>query len=155
MSRYPTFEAPLPSSHDKLFVIKSIQAFHNALNLIVTQSKPQVVPVEQISNYNQFPPIRSFGEIRGEISYLLTNTTNQSTFDLSDQSHCCKQFSSSPLEDVVNSTQSVNQSQEDMLIDCLNPSPLEGVHSCSQSTSQSYARMQNREYISLPREVDF
>ena len=27
MSRYPTFEAPLPSSHDELFVIKSIQVF--------------------------------------------------------------------------------------------------------------------------------
>ena len=76
MSRYPSFEAPLPSSHDELFVIKSIQAYYNALILISTQSKPQVVPVGQISNYNQFPPIRPFGEIRGEISYLLTNTTN-------------------------------------------------------------------------------
>ena len=155
MSRYPTFEAPLPSSHAELFVIKSIQAFHNALNLIGAQSKPQVVQVGQISNYNQFPPIRSFGEIRGEIRYLLTNTTNQSTLDSSDQSHCCKQFSSSPLEGVVNSTQSLNQSQKVMLIHCFNSSPLEGVRSCSQSTSQSYARMQNREYISLPREVDF
>ena len=132
MSRYPTSVAPLPSSHDELFVIKSIQAFHNALNLIGTQSKPQVVPVGQISNYNQFPPIRLFGEIRGEISYLLTNTTNQSTFDSSDQSPCCKQFSWSPLEGVANSTQYVNQSQKDMLIYRHNSSPLEGVHSCSQ-----------------------
>ena len=45
MSRYPTFEAPLPSSPDELFVVKSIQAFHNALNSISTQSKPQIVPV--------------------------------------------------------------------------------------------------------------
>ena len=145
----------MPSSHDELFVIKSIQAFHNALNLIGTQCKPQVLPVGQISNYNQFPPIRSFGVIRGEISYLLTTTTNQSTFDSSDQSHCCKQLSSLPLEGVGNSTQSVNQSHKDMLIYRHNSSPLEGVHSCSQSTSQSYARMQNCEYISLPREVDF
>ena len=155
MSRYPTFEAPLPPSHDELFVIKSIQAFHNALNLICTQSKPHIVPVGQISNYNQFPPIRSFGETGGNISYLLTNTTDQSTFDSSDQSRCCKQFSSSPLEGVANSTQSFNQSQKDMLIYRHNSSPLEGVNSCSQSTSQSYGRMQNREYISPSREVDF
>ena len=42
-----------------------------------------------------------------------------------------------------------------MLIYCHNSSPIEGVDSCSQSTSQSYARMQNREYISSLREVDF
>ena len=147
LSRYPTFEAPLPSLHDELFVIKSIQAFHNAFNLISTQSKPQIVPVGQISKYNEYRPIRSFGEIGGNISYLLTNTTDQSTFDSFDQSYCCKQFSSSPLEGVANSTQSVNQSQKDMLINRRNSSPLEGVSSCSQSTSQSYARMQNREYI--------
>ena len=81
MSRDPTFEAPLPSSHDELFVIKSIQAFHNAFNSISTHCKPQIVPVGQISNYNQFQPIRSLGEIGGNISYLLTNTTDQPTFD--------------------------------------------------------------------------
>ena len=56
MSRHPTFEAPLPPSHDELFVIKSIQAFHNALNSISTQSKPQIMPVGQVSfvtHYNQ------------------------------------------------------------------------------------------------------
>ena len=42
-----------------------------------------------------------------------------------------------------------------MLIYRHNSSPLEGVNSCSQSTSQSYGRMQNREYISPSREVDF
>ena len=68
MSRYPTFEAPLPSSLDELFVIKSIQAFHNALNSISTQSKPQIVPVGQISNCNQFQPTRSFGKTGGNIS---------------------------------------------------------------------------------------
>ena len=41
-----------------------------------------------------------------------------------------------------------------MLINRRNSSPLEGVSSCSQSTSQSYARMQNHEYISSSREVD-
>ena len=112
------------------------------------------MPVGQISKYNEFRPIRSFGEIGGNISYLLTNTTDQSTFDSSDQSHCCKQFSSSPQEGVANSTQSVNQSQNDMLINRRYSSPLEGVSSCSQSTSQSYARMQKREYITWSREVD-
>ena len=95
------------------------------------------------------------GEIGGNLSYLLTDTTGQSTFDPSEQSHFGKQFSSSPLEGVANSTQPVNQSQKDMLIYRHNSSPLEGVNSCSQSTSQSYARMQNREYISSSREVDF
>ena len=56
------------SSHDELFVIKSIQAFHNALNSISTQSKPQIVPVGQISNCNQFQPTRSFGKTGGNIS---------------------------------------------------------------------------------------
>ena len=65
MSRYPTFEAPLPSSHDELFVIKSTQAFHNALISFSTQSKPQIVPVGQISCCNQFQPIRSFGKTGG------------------------------------------------------------------------------------------
>ena len=68
MSRYPTFEAHLPSSHDELFVIKSIQAFHNALNSISTQSKPQIVPVGQISNCDHFQPTRSFGKTGGNIS---------------------------------------------------------------------------------------
>ena len=154
MSRYPTFQAPLPSSYDELFVIKSIQAFHNALNSISTQSKPQIVPVGHISQYNEFQPIRSLGEIGGNISYLLTHTTDQSTFDSSDQSYCCKQFSSSPHEGVANSTQSVNQSQKDMQINHRYFSPLEGVSSCSQSTSQSYARMQKLEYLTSPREVD-
>ena len=62
MSRYPIFEAPLLSSHEELFVIKSIQAFHNALNSISTQSGPQIVPVGQISYCHQFQPIRSFGK---------------------------------------------------------------------------------------------
>ena len=42
-----------------------------------------------------------------------------------------------------------------MLIYRHNSSPIEGVNSCSQSTSQSYASMQNREYISSSRDVDF
>ena len=154
LSRYPTFEAPLPSSHDELFVIKSIQAFHNALNSISTRSKPQIVPVGHISQYNEFRPIRSLGEIGGNISYLLTHTTDQSTFDSSDQSYCFKQFSSSPHEGVTNCTQSVNQSQKDMQINHRYFSPLEGVSSCSQSTSQSYSRMQKREHLTSPREVD-
>ena len=56
LSRYPTFEAPLPSSHDELFVIKSIQAFHNALNLISTKSNPQLV------RWGTFQSITSFDQ---------------------------------------------------------------------------------------------
>ena len=155
MSRYPTFEAPLPSSHDELFVIKSIQVFHNALNSIITQSKPQKVPVGQISYCNQFQPIRLFGITRGNISYLLTQTTDQSAVDSSSQSHFGKQFRSSSLEGVANNTQPANQSQKDMLIYRHNSSPIEGVNSCTQSTSQSYASTQNHKYISSSREVDF
>ena len=128
MSRYPTFEAPLPSSHDELFVIKPIQVFHTALKSITTQSKPQIVPVGQNSYCNSLHPIRSLGKTGGNISYLLTKTTSQLTVDSSSQSHFGIQFSSSSLE---------------------------GVNSCSQSTSQSYASMQNREYMSSSREVDF
>ena len=42
-----------------------------------------------------------------------------------------------------------------MLIYRHNSSSIEGVNSCSHSTSQSYASMQNRDYISSSREVDF
>ena len=113
------------------------------------------MPVGQISYRNQFQPIRSLGKTGGNISYLITKTTDQSTFDSSSQSHFVKQFSSSSPEGVANKTQPVNQSQKDMLIYRHNSSPIEGVNSCSQSTSQSYAHMQNREYISSSREVDF
>ena len=155
MSRHPTFEAPSPSSHDELFVIKSIQAFHNALNSISTQSRPQILPVGQISHCNQFQPIRSLGKMGGNISYLLTNEVDQSSVDSYHQSHVGNQFRSSSLEGVENSTQFVNQSQKDMLIYSHNFSPLEGVNSCSQSTSQSYASMQNHACSSSPPEVDF
>ena len=108
-----------------------------------------------ISYCNQFQPIRSFGITGGNMSYLLTQTTDQSTVDSSSQSHFGKQFRSSSLEGVANNTQPANQSQKDMLIYRHNSSPIEGVNSCSQSTSQSYASMQNREYISSSRELDF
>ena len=155
MSRHPTFEAPLPSSHDELFVIKSIQAFHNALNSISTQSRSQIVPVGQVSYYNRFRPIRELGKIGGDISYLLTKAVDQSPVASYHQSHVGNQFRSSSLKGVEFSNQLVNQSQKDMLIFSHNFSPLEGVNSCSQSTSQSHACMQNRDCTSSPREVDF
>ena len=34
LSRYPTFPAPEPSKYDELFVVKSIEAFHQALSFI-------------------------------------------------------------------------------------------------------------------------
>ena len=34
LSRYPTFPAPEPSKYDELFVVKSIEAFHQALTFI-------------------------------------------------------------------------------------------------------------------------
>ena len=155
MSRHPTFEAPLPSSHDKLFVIKSIQAFHNALNSISTQPRPRIVPVGQVSYCNQLQPIRSFGKTGRNISYLLTKAVDQSPVTSYHQSHVGNQFRSSSLEGVENNTLLVNQSLKDMLIYRHNFSPLEGVISCSQSTSQSYASMQNRDCTSSSREVDF
>ena len=155
MSSRPTFKAPLPSSHDELIVIKSIQALHNAVNSISTQSRPQIVPVGQVSFYNQFQPIRELGKIEGHISYLLIKAVDQSPAASFHQSHVGNQFQTSSLEGVENSTQFVNQSQKDMLIYSHNFLPLEGVNSCSQSTSQSYASMQNRDSTSSPREVDF
>ena len=113
------------------------------------------MPVGQNSYCNQFQPIRLFGKTGGNISYLVTETADQSTVDSSSQSHFGKQFSSSSQEGVANNTQPVKQSQKDMLIYRHNSSPIEGVNSCSQSTSQSYAIMQKCEYISLSREVDF
>ena len=41
MLRQPTFKAPLPSLHDEFIVIKSIQAFYNALNSICTPFRPK------------------------------------------------------------------------------------------------------------------
>ena len=155
MSTQPTFEALLPSSHDELFVIKSIQAFHNALNSINTQSRPQIVPVGKVSYYNHFQPIRELGKIGGDISYLLNKAVDQSPIASYHQSHVGNQFRSSSLEGVAISNQLVNQFQKDMLIYSHNFSPLGGVNSCSQSASQSYASMQNRDCTSSPREVDF
>ena len=48
ISRQPTFEAPPPSSYDELFVIKSIQAFHNALNSIHVSGR------QKLHRYAQF-----------------------------------------------------------------------------------------------------
>ena len=36
LSRYPTFPAPEPSKYDELFVVKSIEAFHQALSFIIS-----------------------------------------------------------------------------------------------------------------------
>ena len=54
MSRQPTFEAPPPPSYDELFVIKSIQAFNNALNSIHVSGPTEVVPICTISNLAKF-----------------------------------------------------------------------------------------------------
>ena len=132
-SRHPTFEAPLPSSHDELFVIKSIQAFHNSLNSISTPSRPQIVPVGQVSYYNRFRPIKKFGSVGGAISHLLTKAVDQSLVVSHHQSDICNQFRSSSLEGVAFNNQLVNQSLKDMLISSHDFSPLEGVKSCSQS----------------------
>ena len=96
MSRHPTFEASLLSSHDELFVIKSIQVFHYSLNLISTHSRPQIVPVGQVSYYNRFRPISELGKIGGDISYLLPKAVDQSPVASYHQSHVSNQFRSSP-----------------------------------------------------------
>ena len=63
MSRDPTFNAPLPSSHEELFVIKSIQAFHNALNSICTPFRSQIVSVGQVSYHYRLQTTKRYGKI--------------------------------------------------------------------------------------------
>ena len=41
MSRYPTYTTPLPSQYVELFVVKSIEAFINALNVINSSSQSE------------------------------------------------------------------------------------------------------------------
>ena len=57
MSRHPIFEAPPPTSHNELFVIKSIQAFNNALNQIHISGKIEVVTVCSVFNLAESQPI--------------------------------------------------------------------------------------------------
>ena len=114
MSRHLTFEAPLPSSHDELFVIKSTQAFHNALSSIFTPSRAQKVPVGQIFFYNRFRPIKKFSSVGGDISHLLTKAVNQSLVVSHHQSDIGNQFRSSSLEGVAFNNQLVNQSLKDI-----------------------------------------
>ena len=158
MSRHPTLKAPLPSSHDELFVIKSIQAFHNALNSTRTPFRSKIVPVGQVSNHNRFEPIKTSGDIIGDIRHLLTKAVHPSSthsIDSFDQSDSCNPLSSSSTEGVAFSNQIPNQSLEDKLISSNDISSLEGVQSCFQIISQSQASMQNRGFIFPSREVEF
>ena len=154
MPRHPVFEAPLPSPHDELFVIKSIQAFHNALKSISTPSRHQMMPVGHVSYYNQSRPIKKFGSVGRDINHLLTKAVDQLLVVSHHQSDIGNQSRSSSLEGVVFDIPLVNQSLKDMLIYSHSFSPLEGVKSCSQSISQSQAILQNCDLTYTPREVD-
>ena len=155
MSRHPTFKAPLPSSHDELFFIKSIQAFHNALNWICTPFRSKIVSVGQISHHNRLQPTKRYDNIGGNIRHLQTKAVDQSSPVLIDQLDSCNQCRSSSIEGVAFNNQLINQSLEDKLYPSYDISSLEGVQSCSQSISQSQARMKNRDFTFSSREVVF
>ena len=155
MSRHPTFKAPLPSSRDELFVMKSLQAFHNALNSICTPLTSKIVCVGQVSHHNRFQPIKTSGNIVCNIRHLLTKAVDQSSIVSFDQSDSCNHFRSSSIERVAFTNQLSNQSPEYRLISSNDISSLEGVQPCSQIISQSQASMQNRDFTFSSREVDF
>ena len=137
ISRHPTFKAPLPSSYDELFVTKSIQAFHNALNSICTPFRSKIVSVGEISHHNRLQPTKRYGNIRGNIRHLLTKAVDQSSAVLIDQLDSCNQCRSSSIEGVTFNNQLINQYLEDKLFSSYNISI---VLSVNQPITGSYAK---------------
>ena len=91
ISRYcqetrPLQLAPLPSSYDELFVIKSIQAFINALNSIYFSGRAKVLSVCKISDQTEFQSIKTSGKFQTKlVAFLLTTLTNQYLSGLTNQ----------------------------------------------------------------------
>ena len=111
--------------------------------------------VGQVSNHNRIQPIKTSGNVGGDIRHHLSKTVDQSSIDSFDQSDSCNQLSSSSIEGVVFSNQISNQSLEDGLISSNDISSLEGVQPCSQIIRQLQAKMQNHDFTFSSREVDF
>ena len=155
MSRHPTFEAPLPSSHDELFFIKFIHAFHNALNSIRTSRRSKKVPVGQLLNQTRTRSIKMSGNIVGENGRLLTRVVDQSTPDSGNQLELRNRLLSASIEGVALFDKDLNQSQDAMLNSSNYLSSLEGVNSCSLFFSQSQASLKNRILTFSPQVVVF
>ena len=116
LSRYPMFLAPEPSKYDELFVVKSIEALHQALSLI--------------NSYNS-------SKVRDQ-SY----PTPQEGVQFLSQYNCANYLRHSPVGGNDNVTQSFNQSNRGMQMDCLCYLSKEGVGLCSHGINQSETGMQ-------------
>ena len=92
LSRYPTFPAPEPPKYDELFVVKSIEAFHQALSFI--------------NSYNSSPGNQNC-------------VTPQEGVQFMSQFNNACYLRHSPVEGDVNVPQCFNQSYCGMQMDCL------------------------------------
>ena len=116
LSRYPTFPAPEPSKYDELFVVKSIEAFHQALSFI--------------NSYN-FSPVWDQSCIPPQEGVEFVSQCNGASY-----------LRHSPVGGDDNVTQCFNQSYLSMQTDCLHYLPKEGVGLCSHEFNQSETGMQ-------------
>ena len=104
--RYPTFSAPEPSKYDELFVVKSIEAFHQALTFI--------------NSYNST-------KLRNRCC-----SPSQEGVKISSQHHIANSSQHSPVGGDEKFAQSSNQLNHVMQIGCLNSLTKEGVGLCSK-----------------------
>ena len=110
LSRYSTFPAPEPSKYDELFVVKSIEAFHQTLSFINSYNSSLgnqncVTPQEGVQFVSQF------------------------------NNACYLRYS--PVEGDVNVPHCFNQSYCGMQMDCLRSLSQEGVDLCDHEFNQS------------------
>ena len=110
LSRYTTFPAPEPSKCDELFVVKSIEAFHQALSFI--------------NSYNSSP------------GYQNCVTPQEGVHFVSQDNNACY-LRYSPAEGEANVPQCFNQPYCSMQMDCLRCLSQEGVDLCAHEINQS------------------
>ena len=116
LSCYTTFPAPEPFKYDELFVVKSIEAFHQALSFI--------------NSYNSSP------------KWNQNCISPQAGVQFVSQYNCARYLRHSPIGGDDNVTQCFNQSYCGMQMDCSRYLSKEGVGLCSHEFNQSGIGMQ-------------
>ena len=114
LSRCPTFPAPEPSKYDKIFVVKSIEAFHQALSF---------------NNSDNFSPENQ------------NCVMSQEGIQFVSQSNNAGYLRHSPVQGDVNIPQCFNQSYCGMQMDCLRCLSREGVGLCAHEFNQAWTGM--------------